>query len=163
VRAVERVPILDRRESGLEGRSKLEIVTHSPAETLEFGRRFASELHRPCVVLLEGNLGSGKTTLTKGLVAGLGAAPEDEVTSPSFTLVHEYGEREKVYHVDLYRVDAAQELASLGLEELFAQPAIVIIEWGEKLGDNVPVPFVRIQMEHLTGEDRKIIVEGWGV
>ena len=139
-----------------------EVVTHSPAETLVFGRALARELRSPCLVLLEGELGSGKTTLTKGIIAGLGLAGEDEVTSPSFTLVHEYGGEEKAYHVDLYRIEAPQELATLGLEELFGQPAIVIVEWGEKLGDNVPGPYLRIQMEYLAREDRKITVERLG-
>ena len=80
-------------------------MTHSPEETIVFGRDLAMELQPPCLVLIEGELGSGKTTLVKGLVAGLGAGREEEVTSPSFTLVHEYGGAPKVYHVDLYRVD----------------------------------------------------------
>jgi len=138
-----------------EGR---QLVTHSAAETLEFGRRLARELKPPCVVLLEGELGSGKTTLTKGIVSGLGLAGEEEVTSPSFTMVHEYGRNQKAYHVDLYRVETPQELATLGLEEIFAQPTIVIIEWGEKLGDNAPLPCYRIRMEYVTSEERKIEV-----
>lgn len=105
--------------------------------------------------MLEGELGSGKTTLTKGLVAGLGAAREEDVTSPSFTLVHKYGK--KVYHVDLYRIESPQELATLGLEDLFSPEAVVIVEWGEKLGDNQPR--WRIRLEYLTDQDRKITVE----
>lgn len=139
--------------------ARTEIVTHSPAETLAFGRALARELHPPCLVVLEGDLGSGKTTLTKGIISGLGLAPEEEVTSPSFTLVHEYGRERKAYHVDLYRVEGTQELATLGLEEIFAQPAIVVVEWGEKLGDNVPAPYLRIQMEYVASEERKITVE----
>jgi tRNA threonylcarbamoyladenosine biosynthesis protein TsaE len=135
------------------------VVTHSPAETLEFGRGLARELQPPCVVLLEGDLGSGKTTLTKGLVSGLGLAREDEVTSPSFTLVHEYGQDRKAYHVDLYRIEGTRELATLGLDEMFSQPAIVIIEWGEKLEDKIRSPYLRIKMEYLASEDRKIVVE----
>jgi len=133
-------------------------VTHSAAETLAFGRTLARELKAPCVLLLEGELGSGKTTLTKGIVSGLGAANEEEVTSPSFTLVHEYGSDPKAYHVDLYRVETAQELSTLGMDEIFAQPAVVIIEWGEKLGDNAPRFCYRIQMEYVTSEERRIQV-----
>ncbi|MGD0695062.1 MAG: tRNA (adenosine(37)-N6)-threonylcarbamoyltransferase complex ATPase subunit type 1 TsaE [Terriglobia bacterium] len=142
---------------------KAETVTHSASETMAFGRALARELEPPCVVLLEGELGSGKTTLTKGIVAGLGLGSEDEVTSPSFTLVHEYGTDRKAYHVDLYRIETTQELATLGLDEIFAQPAVVIIEWGEKLGQNVPGRRFRIQMEYVNREDRKIKVEHPGL
>ena len=142
----------------LQARGLLEVVTHSPEETLAFGRELARELRSPCLVLLEGELGSGKTTLAKGIVAGLGAAREEDVTSPSFTLVHEYGRDPKVYHLDLYRVESAQELATLGLDDLWAQDAIVIIEWGEKLWDNPTAPRVRIQLEHITSDERRITV-----
>ncbi len=136
-----------------------EVVTHSPEETLAFGFQLARDLRPPCLVLLEGELGSGKTTLTKGIVSGLGVAREEEVTSPSFTLVHEYGRENKVYHVDLYRIEEAGDLATLGLEDLMAQRATVIIEWGERLGDNVPTPGIKIQLEYLAGEDRRITVK----
>jgi len=136
-----------------------EVVTHSAEETTAFGRELAHQLHPPCLVLLEGELGSGKTTLAKGIVAGLAAAQEDEVTSPSFTLVHEHGDAPKVFHVDLYRIEGDHELATLGLEDLVAQEATVLIEWGEKLGANLPTPCIRIRMEHLGDEDRRIIVE----
>ena len=97
---------------------RFEIVTHSPEETLALGRKLANGLRPGCLVLLEGELGSGKTTLAKGIVAGLGVSSEEEVTSPSFTLVHEYGRERKVYHVDLYRVESARDFATLGLEDL---------------------------------------------
>lgn len=146
-------------EARVEAKSHFEIVTHSPAETLEFGRTLAHGLESPCLMLLEGDLGSGKTTLTKGIISGLGLARPDEVTSPSFTLVHEYGQDKKAYHVDLYRIEGQQELATLGLDELFSQSAVVIIEWGEKLGDYRPGPYIRIRMEYISSEDRKITVE----
>lgn len=136
-----------------------EVITHSPEETLALGRELARELHAPCLVLLQGDLGSGKTTLTKGIVAGLGAAREEDVTSPSFTLVHEYGPTGKVFHADLYRIESTQELSSLGLDDLWAQEAIVIVEWGEKLWDNAPAPRVIIQLEYLSNEERRIRVE----
>jgi len=139
-----------------------EVVTHSAEETVELGRKLAGGLQPPCLVLLEGELGSGKTTLTKGIVAGLGAACEEEVTSPSFTLVHEYGRDPKVYHVDLYRVEDPRELATLGLDDLLGQQATVIVEWGEKLGDNALGPRVKIRLEHLGSEDRRITVEHLG-
>ncbi len=139
-----------------------DIVTHSADETLAFGRRLAASLQPPCWVLLQGELGSGKTTLAKGIVSGLGAARADEVTSPSFTLVHEYGDENKVYHVDLYRVEDARELATLGLDDLLAQRATTIVEWGERLGDDVPVPGVLVQVEYSNGEERRIRVKRLG-
>lgn len=112
--------------------------THSPEETIELGRKLALEFEPPVLVVLLGGLGAGKTTLTKGIVAGLGAAREEEVASPTFTLIHEYGGEmagaPRVYHVDLYRIETARELETLGLEDLFAERAVVIVEWGEKLG-----------------------------
>jgi tRNA threonylcarbamoyladenosine biosynthesis protein TsaE len=135
------------------------IVTHSPEETMALGRELAAGLRPPCLVLLQGELGSGKTTLAKGIVAGLGAAREEEVTSPSFTLVHEYGRGRKVFHVDLYRIENSRELATLGLEELWSEDAIVIVEWGEKLWDNAPAPRIVIQMEYTSSAERRITVE----
>lgn len=137
-----------------------EITSHSPEDTLALGRELAQEIESPCLILLKGELGSGKTTLAKGIVAGLGAAREEDVTSPSFTLVHEYGTAPKVFHVDLYRIDNPSELSTLGLDDLWAQDAIVIVEWGGKLWDNAPAPRVVIQMEYVSSEERRIRVEG---
>jgi len=144
---------------GLGANKVVEVVSHSPEETMAFGRELAGELQPPCLVLLKGELGSGKTTLAKGIVAGLGAAREEEVTSPTFTLVHEYGGDRKVFHVDLYRIENSRELATLGLEELWSEDAIVIVEWGEKLWDNAPAARVIIQLEHTSREERRITVE----
>lgn len=146
-------------KSSLEEDILFDIVTRSPEETLAFGRRLAADLRPPCWVLLQGELGSGKTTLAKGIVSGLGAAQPDDVTSPSFTLVHEYGDDTKVYHVDLYRVEDSRELATLGLEDLLAQRVTTIIEWGERLGGDLPVPCWLVQVEYLSGEERRIRVK----
>lgn len=152
----------------VEVQTLFEVVTHSAEETVAFGRELAWQLKPPCLVLLEGELGSGKTTLVKGIVAGLGAAGEEEVNSPSFTFIHEYGSssREappaighKVYHVDLYRIEEPRELATLGLEDLMAERATIIVEWGEKLKDRALAPHVRIRLTHLGSEDRRIVVE----
>lgn len=139
---------------------RLEFITHSPEETVDLGARIGQQLPRPCLVVLEGELGSGKTTLVKGIVSGLGVARQEEVTSPSFTLVHEYGNERKVYHADLYRVEGARELATLGLEELLEREATIIVEWGEKLLDLEADAQVRIHMELLEGEDRRVTIEG---
>ena len=117
-----------------------EILTRSSEETTEFGRTLAARLNAPVLVLLKGDLGAGKTTLTKGIISGLGAAQEEDVTSPTFNLVHEFrihngADSEmnshpfKVYHVDLYRIENFHDLESLGLEDALSEKAIVIIEW----------------------------------
>src|SRR5579863_5750807 len=135
-----------------------EIVTHSSEETTAWGREFANKLNAPVLVLLTGDLGSGKTTLTKGIVAGLGAASEDEVTSPTFTLVHVYGKAAKVYHADLYRIESFHDFETLGLEDVFAKPAVLILEWSERFPLQSPWPQVRIRLEHLGGDSRRISV-----
>jgi tRNA threonylcarbamoyladenosine biosynthesis protein TsaE len=135
-----------------------EIITHSAEETIEWGKRLAEKLHPPLLVLLSGELGSGKTTLTKGIVAGLHAAQEDDVTSPTFTLVHEYGSGKRVFHGDLYRVESFHDFETLGLEDLFARPAIVILEWSEKFPLKAPWPQLQLRLEHIGGDARRIIV-----
>lgn len=135
-----------------------EVITHSAEETIGWGRKLAERLEAPVLVLLAGELGSGKTTLTKGIVAGLKAAQEDEVTSPTFTLVHEYGTEKKVFHLDLYRVESLHDFETLGLEDLLANPTIVILEWSEKFPLSAPWPQVRVRLEHLGGDARRITV-----
>jgi tRNA threonylcarbamoyladenosine biosynthesis protein TsaE len=107
--------------------------SHSEEETIAFGRRLAAELSPPLIVLLRGDLGAGKTTLVKGIAEGFEAARAEDVTSPTFTLVHEYrGPRVTLYHIDLYRIDTQRELETLGLDDLLAPNCILLIEWGEK-------------------------------
>jgi tRNA threonylcarbamoyladenosine biosynthesis protein TsaE len=139
-----------------------EVVTTSAEETMAWGRAFAARLKAPVVVLLMGELGSGKTTLTKGIVAGLGATSEDEVTSPTFTLVHIYGTAAKVYHADLYRIENFHDFETLGLEEAFEKPAVVILEWAERFPLRSPWPQVRVRLEHVEGEKRRLTVVSEG-
>lgn len=140
-----------------------EVFTHSAEETIAWGRKLAEKLRAPTLVLLSGELGSGKTTLTKGIVAGLNAAQEDEVTSPTFTLVHEYGSGKKVFHGDLYRIESFHDFETLGLEDVFSQPAILILEWSDKFPLKAPWPLVRLRLEHLGGDSRRITVLTTGV
>lgn len=135
-----------------------QIITHSAEGTTRWGREFAKRLKPPVLVLLTGDLGSGKTTLTKGIVAGLGAAKEDEVTSPTFTLVHVYGRANKVYHGDLYRIETFHDFETLGLEDVFASPAVVILEWSERFPLQSPWPQIRLKLEHLGGDARRISI-----
>lgn len=136
-----------------------EVVTHSAEETIAWGRKLAETLRAPMLVLLTGELGSGKTTLTKGIVAGLHAADEDEVTSPTFTLVHEYGAGKRVFHGDLYRLQTFHDFESLGLEDAFAEPSVVILEWSEKFPLKTNWPKLRVHLEHAGGDRRRIRVE----
>jgi tRNA threonylcarbamoyladenosine biosynthesis protein TsaE len=135
-----------------------QIITRSAEETTAWGRELGKKLKPPVLVLLSGELGSGKTTLTKGIVAGLNAATEEEVTSPTFTLIHEYGCGQKVFHGDLYRIENFHDFQSLGLEDVFATPAIVILEWSEKFPLKTPWPQMTLYLEHLGGERRLITV-----
>jgi tRNA threonylcarbamoyladenosine biosynthesis protein TsaE len=135
-----------------------EIITHSAEETMRWGREFAARLCAPLLVLLTGELGSGKTTLTKGIVAGLGAATEDDVTSPTFTLVHVYGKPAKVYHADLYRIESFHDFETLGMEDMFATPSVAILEWSERFPLQPPWPQIRVRLEHLGGDARRITV-----
>jgi len=104
-------------------------------------------------------LGSGKTTLAKGLISGLGAAAEDDVLSPTFSLIHEYPGPPKVYHIDLYRLDRLPELETLGLEEIWEEPAIVLIEWGEKFAAQLPGRRMEICCAYQGENDRQIVVQ----
>lgn len=108
-------------------------ITNSAEETILYGRALAEKLSPPLIVLLRGDLGAGKTTLVKGIAEGFGAVSADQVTSPTFTLIHEYrSPRAVLYHIDLYRIDTERELETLGLDDLLAPDCILLIEWGEK-------------------------------
>ena len=154
------------------------VVTRSAEETIAWGREFARGLKAPLLVLLTGDLGSGKTTLTKGIVAGFGAADEEDVTSPTFTLVHVYGDDSRVsaadgdsasvsaksvvYHGDLYRIESFHDFETLGLEDAFSKPAVMILEWSEKFPLQAPWPQVRLKLEHMGGDARRITVQSCG-
>jgi len=131
--------------------------TATEAETIELGRQLAGELPATGVVLLIGNLGAGKTTLAKGIAQGRGAADPDDVSSPTFTLIHEYGGG-RVYHIDLYRLDEARQVATLGLEELFDRDALVLIEWGERFPQLMPPLRTEIRLRALENDEREIEV-----
>jgi tRNA threonylcarbamoyladenosine biosynthesis protein TsaE len=134
--------------------------TRSVVGTLAIAQTIAEILSAPRVVVLRGELGAGKTTLVKGWVEALKAGSADDVTSPTFTLVHEYrGPRVKVYHLDLYRLETERELATLGLEEMAAQPdALVLVEWGEKFPSVMERADAEVAMTALEGDERGLWV-----
>jgi tRNA threonylcarbamoyladenosine biosynthesis protein TsaE len=128
--------------------------TSSEEETVELGRTIAQTLPKKACVLLIGNLGAGKTTLAKGLIQGLGVAQPEEVASPTFTLIHEYGEG-RVYHIDLYRLDKPEQVATLGLDDIFDKEAVVFIEWGERFPELLPAARMEIRLATFASSERE--------
>jgi tRNA threonylcarbamoyladenosine biosynthesis protein TsaE len=134
-------------------------VTHSADETIAFGRKLAASLAPPLIVLLRGDLGAGKTTLVKGIAEGFQAARAEDVTSPTFTLVHEYrGPAANLYHIDLYRIDTERELETLALDDLLAPDCILLIEWGEKFPRLQRDQNLEIALERVGESERRIQV-----
>jgi tRNA threonylcarbamoyladenosine biosynthesis protein TsaE len=134
-----------------------ETITHSPEETIAFGHTLAELLAPPKLVLLRGDLGAGKTTLVKGIAAAFEAAAEEDVTSPTFTLIHEYrGPRANLYHIDLYRIDTQRELDTLALDDLRTEDSILLIEWGEKFPRFVRERDVEISLDREGESGRRI-------
>jgi tRNA threonylcarbamoyladenosine biosynthesis protein TsaE len=135
------------------------IFTHSEEETLAYGRSLAAKLSVPQCILLTGDLGAGKTTITKGIAEGLHAASKEDVTSPTFTLIHEYrGKNVSIYHIDLYRIETERELQTLGLQDLMNEDSILLIEWGEKFQWVVERCNLQISIESIKETERKITV-----
>ncbi len=132
-------------------------TTHSAEETIAYGRSLAVELSPPQIVLLRGDLGAGKTTLVKGIAEGFKAARAEDVTSPTFTLVHEYhGPSVTLYHIDLYRIDTERELETLALDDLLAPNCVLLIEWGEKFPRLQRDQTVEITLERVGENERRI-------
>ncbi len=145
----------------MDVRIEKRFKTRSVAGTMNIAERVAEVLMPvPRLVILRGEMGAGKTTLVKGIAAALGAAEPEEVTSPTFTLVHEYqGPKVKVYHLDLYRLETERELATLGIEEMIAEPdALVLVEWGEKFESVVEMAGGEVAIESLGGDERLLVI-----
>ena len=134
------------------------VRTSTEEETIALGEEIGRRLPRPSVVLLVGELGAGKTTLAKGIVQGLGAASHDDVTSPTFTLIHEFGE--KVYHIDLYRLERASEVLALGLDELIDSGGVLLVEWGERFPALWPLEHIEIRLAWVDETVREITQSG---
>jgi tRNA threonylcarbamoyladenosine biosynthesis protein TsaE len=134
-----------------------EFTTNSPEKTIALGRELASLLSPPKLVVLRGDLGAGKTTLVKGIAEGFKAASQEDVTSPTFTLIHEYrGPSATVYHIDLYRVDTQRELETLGLDDLMNDQSVLLIEWGDKFGRFERERDVEIALDRMSENVRRI-------
>jgi tRNA threonylcarbamoyladenosine biosynthesis protein TsaE len=140
-----------------------EFTTQSGADTIEVGRKLARILVPPQLLILRGDLGTGKTTLVKGIAQALDAAEPDEVTSPTFTLLHEYdgsqdGRPVKLFHLDVYRLEGERQLETLGLDELLTPDALVLVEWGEKFKSIRKKSTGEIIISSAGGDSRKITV-----
>jgi len=137
-----------------------EFITHSPEATIALGRKLAAMLAPPKLVLLRGELGAGKTTLVKGIAEEFDAAAQEDVTSPTFTLIHEYhGPTVNLYHIDLYRVDTPRQLETLGIDDLIADNSVLLIEWGEKFPRFVRERDVEIVLERAGENDRRVTIK----
>ena len=136
---------------------RTEYLTHSAEETVTLGRELAARLRPPKVVIFTGDLGAGKTTIIKGIAEGFKAESQENVTSPTFTLVHEYrGPNLTLYHIDLYRVDSQRQLETLGIDDLRDERALILLEWGEKFERFRKESDAEIRIERTGENDRKI-------
>ena len=134
-----------------------EFTTTSPQETIALGKELAASLAPPKLVLLRGDLGAGKTTLVKGIAEGFEAASQNDVTSPTFTLIHEYrGPSATLYHIDLYRVDTPRELETLGLDDLMDERSVLLIEWGDKFARFERERDVEVALQRTSENERLI-------
>jgi tRNA threonylcarbamoyladenosine biosynthesis protein TsaE len=145
-----------------EGRM-FEFTTQNGADTVAVGRKLVDLLKPPQLLLLSGELGTGKTTLVKGIAQALDAAEPDEVTSPTFTLIHEFdgthnGTPVKLYHLDVYRLESERQLETLGLDDLLTPDALVVVEWGEKFKSIRKRATGEIVIASEGGDARKITV-----
>ena len=158
----ERPTTNHRSYTGLSTRmTTRQFTTHSAEETIVLGRSLAADLSPPKLVVLRGELGAGKTTLVKGIAEGFHAASAENVTSPTFTLVHEYrGPEVILYHIDLYRVDTQRELETLGLDDLRDDKSVLLIEWGEKFPRFVQERNVEITLTRMAENERQVRVIG---
>jgi len=139
----------------------VELVSHSPQETMALGSQLAALLEPGDIILLHGDLGTGKTELVRGVAVGLGLPP-DQVSSPTFALVHEYPGRVALIHVDLYRLGSLDEEFFLVLEDYWQQPVVTVIEWGERLEGNLPEEYLEITLHWLDTQTRRLEVGGVG-
>ena len=141
----------------LAARGRLALTLH---ELEQWGTEFGRAAHPPLWVAIRGDLGAGKTTLVRAICRGYGVT--GEVTSPTFALVHEYAApRSKVFHLDLYRLDRAEELTNIGWYDLLAGHALVLVEWPERAGPLMPRDHVSIDLEHIPDDpDRRLLLAG---
>lgn len=146
--------MFDKR-ANKQGSRVRELLSRSPEETHRLGMELAEFLSIPGVLLLRGSLGTGKTTLARGVAEGLGLQDSSQVNSPSFTLVNIYQGRCPIYHVDLYRLSGEKEIRSVGLEEFLGQDGVTVVEWSERLG-YAPDSALEVELEDAGDDLRRV-------
>lgn len=138
----------------------LDIVSHSLAQTQRLGARLGELLRGGELLLLDGDLGTGKTSLTQGIAEGLGV--HEVVSSPTFTLLKEYEGRRPLYHFDLYRLDVPEEALDLGFEEYFESNGVCVVEWAQKAESLWPAEHLRIRLKMVSDTKRGLVFTGLG-
>ena len=138
----------------------IEYTTSSPDETIEFGKKIGSSLKGGEVFALQGTLAAGKTTITKGIALGLGI--EETITSPTFCLISEYGGRIPLYHMDVYRLDGAEDFINLGVDDMLYGKGVCLIEWSEKIMEELPKNAIVLRLEPLDDSSKRLItIQNW--
>ncbi len=135
------------------------FVTHSAEETIQLGKKIGSMLQPGAIIAMEGNLAVGKTTITKGIAESLGI--EEAITSPTFTLISEYEGKMPLYHMDVYRLDSCEDFINLGVEDLMYGDGVSIIEWSERVREELPKSTITLHLEIREDGGRDITLENW--
>ena len=141
----------------------LVFISRSPAQTRHLGQCLGAAAFASVVLVLKGDLGSGKTVFVQGLAHGLGLPADAYVTSPSYTLVNEYPTRHRLYHVDLYRLDGPADAADIGLDDALGSDGVIAIEWADRLGDDLPSDYICIALQTIDDQVRRITVTAYGL
>ena len=140
----------------------IRITTHSVTETQKLGQTLGAGIHQAIIIALTGDLGTGKTAFVQGLAKGLGVPEKYYITSPTFTLINEYPGRRRLFHVDLYRIEHAPELAEIGLEEILREDAVIAIEWAEKLLSESLFDHLELRFKMIDEDTRRIDLFAYG-
>ncbi len=137
----------------------MRFKTKSPEETIELGRRIGVLLHKGDIIALQGTLAAGKTTITKGIAESLGV--KDTITSPTFCLISEYEGKMPLYHMDVYRLDGAEDFANLGTEDMLYGKGVCLIEWSEKIMEELPSSTITLKIQAEDDGSRSIEISNW--
>ncbi len=137
----------------------LTFYTSSAEETIELGKKIGSLLQKGDVIALQGTLAAGKTTITKGIALALGI--EEEITSPTFCLISEYYGKMPLYHMDVYRLEGTEDFINLGTDDMIYGDGVCLIEWSEKIMDELPSSTIIIRLTPQEDGSRKIEIENW--
>ncbi|MGP1459537.1 MAG: tRNA (adenosine(37)-N6)-threonylcarbamoyltransferase complex ATPase subunit type 1 TsaE [Treponema sp.] len=137
----------------------MKFTTASPDETIELGKKIGSRLKKGDVIAMQGTLAAGKTTITKGVAHSLGV--EDTITSPTFCLVSEYEGKMPLYHMDVYRLDGAEDFQGLGADDMIYGEGVSIIEWSEKIMSELPEKTILLKITPQQDGTRLIEIDNW--